>query len=562
MVVKKMVIVVLVLLMAFSGAMVGCSNAGQDNNSESSERAQEEKKLEPATFTWFTGGPGTPSDVAESKDNRVGKIIEDQTGVNVKFERVVGDVKQKIGIMIAAGDYPDLIFGAAGTTPTLVNAKALIPLDELIEQHAPNLKKLYEKNLNAMRDPNDGKLYYLPMLTPIGDKVSAVAAGDAFWIQKAVLKEFGYPKITTLDEYFDLIKRYKEKYPQIDGQDTIGFEVLTEGWRSFALKNPAFYLAGFPNDGKVAVDQQSEKPIFYHFSDSMGRRYVQKLNQLNSEGLLDKESFVQNYDQYIAKLSSGRVLGMFDAAWQFGSAVGALKKQGKEERTWFALPIVFDEGTKDMYFGPRNVPSGEGLGISVKAKDPVRIIQFLDHLAKLETQKLLQWGVEGIDYQVNDEGRFIRTQEQVAEMSTPEWRSKNAGTALFGSFASGTFPDGNAVDPSQQPEVANMQMSELDKEILEAYQVQVPAQLFNLDTGFKKYFPVWSMNIPDGSVAKTVDVKLNDELTPQYWAKAALASPEQFDEIWNEFINKVNDLDLKALEAEIVKQIEYRNENF
>ena len=34
---------------------------------------------------------------------------------------------------------------------------------------------------------------------------------------------------------------------------------------------------------------------------------------MNAEGLLDPESFVQQEDQYKAKISSGRVLGMIDA---------------------------------------------------------------------------------------------------------------------------------------------------------------------------------------------------------------------------------------------------------
>ncbi len=47
---------------------------------------------------------------------------------------------------------------------------------------------------------------------------------SALWIQKAVLKEFGYPKIKTLDEYFDLIEKYAKKYPTINGLPTIGFD--------------------------------------------------------------------------------------------------------------------------------------------------------------------------------------------------------------------------------------------------------------------------------------------------------------------------------------------------
>lgn len=39
------------------------------------------------------------------------------------------------------------------------------------------------------------------------------------------------------------------------------------------------------------------------------KTYYKILNQMWNEGLLDKEMFSQNYDQYLAKISSGRVVG-------------------------------------------------------------------------------------------------------------------------------------------------------------------------------------------------------------------------------------------------------------
>ena len=44
-------------------------------------------------------------------------------------------------------------------------------------------------------------------------------------LQHAVLKELGYPKITTLDEYADAIRKYMAAHPQINGQKTIGLSL-------------------------------------------------------------------------------------------------------------------------------------------------------------------------------------------------------------------------------------------------------------------------------------------------------------------------------------------------
>ena len=59
------------------------------------------QKLEPITFTMFVAGPGE----APPKDNKIVKKLQEITGVTIDFEFLVGDMEQKVGIMIAGGDY-------------------------------------------------------------------------------------------------------------------------------------------------------------------------------------------------------------------------------------------------------------------------------------------------------------------------------------------------------------------------------------------------------------------------------------------------------------------------
>ena len=42
------------------------------------------------------------------------------------------------------------------------------------------------------------------------------------------------------------------------------------------------------------------------------------------KGLINRDTFAMNYDQYIAALSNGTVIGMFDQGWDFGTATSAL----------------------------------------------------------------------------------------------------------------------------------------------------------------------------------------------------------------------------------------------
>ncbi len=37
-------------------------------------------------------------------------------------------------------------------------------------------------------------------------------------------------------------------HPTVDGQPTIGFEIISYDWRYFALENPPLFMAGYPNE--------------------------------------------------------------------------------------------------------------------------------------------------------------------------------------------------------------------------------------------------------------------------------------------------------------------------
>ena len=91
---------------------------------------------DPITYTIFVRDPG----VAPSEDNPVIKKIQELTGVTLKFEYLVGDLDQKLGVMIAGGDYPDAIFAGDAATK-LMDAGAFIPLEDEIPKY---------ENLNAM----------------------------------------------------------------------------------------------------------------------------------------------------------------------------------------------------------------------------------------------------------------------------------------------------------------------------------------------------------------------------------------------------------------------------
>ena len=540
------------IAMAMSLVLAGCSGADSQGNGQTAEGG-DGGEMYPITISAFIKS----SYQQPSTDNRIYKKIKDELGVTLDMEFLVGDGQQKIGVMIAGGDYPDMI--TADTK--LVDAKAVIPLEDLIEEHAPNLKKHYEKYWNRMKDANDGHIYWLPNYGAFtGEVTTTTHNGPAFWIQKEVLKEAGYPKLKTLDEYLELIRDYAAKHPEIDGQPTIPFTTFASESKMFPLVNAPEHLAGYANDGNVIVNDG----VASVFADKdISKRYYKELNVLYNEGLLDKEAFVQNYDQYLAKLSSGRVLGMFDQHWNFSKATEALVAQDKGNRTYVGFPLVYDTSIKDYYRDRSVINLNNGFGITKDAKDPVRIIKFLDNIITEDWQKLLNWGEEGVDYQVDEKGAYYRTQEQRDKQADPTWKLANRAEAFHAQAPKwqGTYSDGNASSPDGQPGEFYDALKPWDKEVLDAYGYKTWTEFYSPAPENPVYYPAWQVSLIDGSGPSIASQQMNDA-SLKYLPRVIMAKQDQFESAWSEYVDAYKKIDVKTYEDYINEQLQWRIKNW
>ncbi|MBU5670853.1 sugar ABC transporter substrate-binding protein [Paenibacillus brevis] len=549
----------LILLLSLGLVLSACSGnnkeAAKSGNNGQVSGENSENGVEPFEISVFIGEAGQQP----TPDNKIYKLIKEETGASFKFEFLAGDIDQKLGVMIAGGDYPDMMTD----NQKLKAAGAFIPLEDLIEEHAPNLKKHYEKYWNMMKDPNDNHIYTLPNYGVYNaDPDTTWYSGPAFWIQKDVLAEAGYPQVKTLDQYFDLIKQYKEKHPDIDGTPTIGFEILNYDWRNWGLFNAPQHLIGHPNDGGVVV----KDGVAEIFADKdYAKQYYKKLNEMNAAGVIDKETFTQNYDQYMAKISSGAVLGMFDQHWNFQSAEDALTTQKRFERQYVGLPLVYDESTRDHYKDRPALNLDNGFGITVNASEEqaIRIIKLLDTLIQEDWQRIFTWGIEGEDYIVNEEGRFMKTQEQRDAFTDGTWKLANKADAFYGRAPKmqGKFSDGNSTDAAAQPEEYQAGLEEYDKNFLAQYGFNSYVDFFSEAPENEVAYPAWSVDLIDSSEAKIVNTKQN-ELSTKYLPKAILAKPDEFESVWNEYVGEIGKLNIKAYEDRINEVLQWRRDTW
>jgi len=538
--------------------ITGCGNndAGKENNKNAANSGNNaEVSTDPVTFTYF--GFGTGKDVLAS-DTTIGKILQEQTGVDWKMEFAVGDVATKSGVMIAGGEYPDVIV-PEGEIEKLIDAEAFIPLNDLIEEHAPNIKRVYGDYMDKFT-AEDGNIYILPFSANQGYISDPNVSQGAFWMQRRVLKEFGYPEIKTLDQYFDLIEQYQAKYPSVDGKDTIGFITFAGvADNFFTITNAPMHLAGYPNDGDIIVDMDSHEANIYATTD-YEKQWLQSLNELNSKGLFDPETFTANKDQYLAKLTSGRVLGYFNYGWQVGDATNNLKTAGNDDFRYVGLPVVFDENTKDQYIDPPAFVNNRGIGISVSAKDPVRIIKYFDNLLTEENQTLVQWGEEGVTYSVDENGRYIMSDEQIANRNDNDFKRSYGFQYFEYSWPrygnNSVLENGNSYAVGNQPEVAYAGYTEGDRALLDAYGAKTFAGMFS-EPDERPWYPAWSINKAQGSPEQIYAQKAGD-LQQKYYPKLVFAAPAEFEKVWNEYLAEFNKLDVAGYEEFMTTHVKER----
>jgi putative aldouronate transport system substrate-binding protein len=477
--------------------------------------------------------------------------------VTFAWDILVGEIAQKRGVMIAGQDYPDII---EISETQFIDAGARIPLEDLIEQYAPNVRAHYGDTWDKLRS-EDGHIYYLTNWGVYTGRDQSPYYGDsALWVQKEILKEAGYPKVVTMNQYFDLLINYAKKYPTINGQPTIPFTILTYDWHAFCLWNPPNFLAGFPNEGNGTVT--GNPPTYENFfTQDISKQWFKKLNELNTQGYIDRAAFVDNYDQYLAKIASGRVLGVHDQRWQFQNGDDALRDQGLYNRTMAPLPIVFDANIKPRY---RNVPIpnlGRGIGISVKAKDPVRIARFLNDLMAEDVQITIEWGIEGEDWQRNANGEPSRTPAQRDNWENLQWQEQNRALLVRDNFPSweGSWSDGYPTSLENfYPEREALARAE-DKELWAAYDVTSYAELMDKDPAPNAlWFPTWSMpNPPDGSDAQ-IAFQRCEQTMRKYLPQVILAAPANFERLWAEYVQEMNSNGIAKYEAYMQDQLNKR----
>ncbi len=359
----------------------------------------------------FTIMQGKQFDVPEQ--NETLDFLEEKFNATFDFmfvSRGSNDYQNKLNLLIASDDLPDLVqVNDYSILTTMVEMGLLIPLDDLIDKYGQEMKAIRPQEC---WDPFifDGKLYSVPNQYRT-DGIIPVIRED--W-----LKKLNLPIPTTIEQYEDVIRAFTENDPDGNGRnDTYGISGPNVPITSTFL--PAYLHYGvLPDQWLVKKGELTYGSIQPEMLDAL-----KMINKWFRAGYIDPQFPLYNREKFEEVLGQGK-FGSFastevqrlDPAFDIGLA--ALRDKEPESHFIAYEPIVSKDGVKRLWTNDfRSL--GYTMGISAKCENPVRLIKLLNYAASEEGYLRIRYGVEGVNYTVDDDGTF---------RFTPEWEDINKRT--------------------------------------------------------------------------------------------------------------------------------------
>lgn len=423
------------------------------------------------------------------------------------------DLAEKKGLVLNSGEYPDVFFKAAfgGSELSKYGSQGvLIPLQDLIREHAPNLTKLLdERNAWQYLEDANGNIWSLPEVDRQDPGITV------YWINKKWMDNLNLTVPTNLDELYTVLKAFKDGDPNgnADTTDEIPFTANTGVTTEFLL--PYFDLEAYDTGTKTAIADGS---LFYVPTSDKYKEYLAYLTKLYSEGILDKNCFTQAHEQQGAIGQSADVLGSFFDA-------GAFLTVGRDNDDDY---IALDPFTKGTYPVNSGITAGT-LCITDACEHPERVIAWADQLYSQEGGALAWLGIEGETYTLNDD-------------NTWDWIIGGKYGSTVSEVRAKTTIQGTANHPSVQPDLWYTGMTEAT----DPDEVYLNEQRAKLVAAGANPRPAMFYSEADSQTLSTMVTELNNYVT-QYTA-LVVTGEQDLESSWDSYVSTMEQMGAKQVE--------------
>lgn len=371
----------------------GINEQKSTKQESASDSKSSEKKPIVLTYFWDMDPKATMS-MKSYGEIAFFKEFEKRTGINIEWRHPPsGQANEQFNLMLASQDLPDLIQWNWRTVPggpgKAIQDGSIIKLNDLVDKNAPNLKKVLEEHPDWKKEAvlDDGTLYMFPFIR--GDK--QLRLSSAFQTRKDWLERVGLDVPKTIDDWYKVLKAYKEKDANGNGDpnDEIPFTSIGLTWnsiRNFAMAwgvRDTFYMG----NGKVQFGPI--QPAYKDFLTTMAKWY--------KEGLIDQDYAATDGKSFEAKITGSKAGSYFGMVSGYMGRFTQLMRPKDPNFRLVGVPFPIGPAGKSYGTLDPSVQSG-GTAISAKCKYLKEAAEFLDYAYGQDGHMLVNFGIEGESY--------------------------------------------------------------------------------------------------------------------------------------------------------------------
>lgn len=360
---------------------------------------------ESITLTAFAQNNGSNNDWSYGANDFTTWLV-DQTGIELDITLAASaDAKEKLSLMITGGEYPEVLFrsGLTLSEQQIYGAQGLLlPLNDLIEQYAPNAQAMFEAYPLAQQSftLNDGNMYDLPSV----NECYHCGMTQKMWVYRPWLEQLGGEAPATTEEFYQYLKSVQSTDLNGNGEnDEIPLAGSPKGWDTNMegfLMQPFAYTETYVENGTVKMP----------YAEEGWREGLRYLNKLYTEGLMAPESLIQD-DTQLKQMASmpEHVLACSPGGYQ-GSITSVTDFQN-----WVALaPLEGPSGRQQTRYNPYS-DYYSSFSITDKCQYPEAAIRLADFML---TEEATLRNVQGVK---DREWRYLTEEVPSIDGNTATW---------------------------------------------------------------------------------------------------------------------------------------------
>ncbi|NMO96819.1 extracellular solute-binding protein [Paenibacillus lemnae] len=408
------VVTAFTLLAGCGGNEAGGTTGGSNGGSGSEKPAQAAETNKPTKISIMAN-----LHTAEVPSDMIEKMIEEKTNTELDIQWVPdGTYDEKVNASFATGTLPQVTY--LKNAASLINMRDAIRNEQFWEvghllKDYPNLNRLKPEVLK--NTAVDGKIYAVYREVPLS-RQGMIYRKD--WADK-----LGIKSPTTVDEFYDMLKQFKEKDPDGNGKDdTMGLTDRSDlVYGAFKTVSSWF---GTPNNWGEQDGKLMPEFMFPEYMDTM--KFFQKLHK---EGLINQDFPVTSKTDQQNLFTTGKA-GVYIGSM---ADVSSLEPKVLEVNADAVLDVQNKVVNGSAEYGVWSVPGYGSVTLfpksAIKNEEELKgVLSFMDQLMSTEIGNLMYWGVEGQHHQM-EEGKVVpSTDTKLTDREVKPYQAMQVGGPL------------------------------------------------------------------------------------------------------------------------------------